>query len=120
MNKFKVGLIFLALLLIHACTVGQGEEINPNPIVTNTPPRGDELTNTDFNILFIGNSLTYVNNLPQLVKDAALLKGITIGTKSIAHGNYALLDHWADGEVQQQVWQRGVEKSDDADSVRRV
>ncbi|MDO5981176.1 SGNH/GDSL hydrolase family protein [Flavivirga spongiicola] len=52
------------------------------------------------NILFIGNSLTYTNNLPLLVKKYAKQKGIEINTKMIAFPNYAIQDHWNDGQVQ--------------------
>lgn len=51
-------------------------------------------------ILFIGNSLTYSNNLPQLVKDEALKSGHEVITEMVAKPNYALMDHWADGEIQ--------------------
>lgn len=53
------------------------------------------------NLLFIGNSLTYTNNLPKLVERNALRNGITVKTKMIAYPNYAIVDHWAEGEVQQ-------------------
>jgi hypothetical protein len=52
------------------------------------------------NVLFIGNSLTYTNNLPELVKKNAKLKGITINIKMIAFPNYAIADHWNEGQVQ--------------------
>lgn len=51
-------------------------------------------------ILFIGNSLTYVNNLPELVVKAGKEKNIPISTKMVAYANYALEDHWNDGEIQ--------------------
>jgi hypothetical protein len=54
----------------------------------------------DINILFIGNSLTYTNNLPELVKKSAKLQGVEINSKMIAFPNYAIIDHWKDGEVQ--------------------
>lgn len=56
--------------------------------------------NSDFNILFIGNSLTFTNNLPLLVKQHAKQKGIEITTKMIAFPNYAIEDHWNDGQIQ--------------------
>ena len=56
---------------------------------------------TALNILFVGNSLTYTNNLPQLVKKYASLKEIDIHTEMIAFPNYAIEDHWNDGKVQQ-------------------
>lgn len=55
---------------------------------------------TEFNILFIGNSLTYSNNLPQLVKKQAKQHSVTVKTKMVAKPNYAISDHWDEGEVQ--------------------
>lgn len=97
MNKFKFVCIFFACIITYGCSDGQ-PELNDDFSTTT-----DNLSNTDFNILFIGNSLTYTNNLPELVKNRAKLKGIIIGTEMIAFGNYALIDHWTDGEVQNQI-----------------
>jgi len=55
---------------------------------------------TEVNILFIGNSLTYTNNLPLLVKKQAKQHGITVNTKTVAKPNYAISDHWHEAEVQ--------------------
>ena len=52
------------------------------------------------NILFVGNSLTYYNNLPKLVKTEARSKGVEINTTMLAKAGYAIVDHWAEGEVQ--------------------
>ena len=57
-------------------------------------------TKTEINILFIGNSLTYSNNLPKLVADYAKLNGIEINTTMIASPNYSIEDHWNEGKVQ--------------------
>ncbi len=54
-----------------------------------------------YNLLFVGNSLTYYNDLPNLVKNKARDRGITVNTNMLAYGNYAIVDHWADGEVQE-------------------
>lgn len=51
-------------------------------------------------LLFVGNSLTYTNNLPALVEAQARKEGRLIGTKLLAFPNYALEDHWRDGELQ--------------------
>lgn len=56
---------------------------------------------TKTSILFIGNSLTYTNNLPILVEDEAKKEGKKVITKIIAHPNYALEDHFNDGKVQE-------------------
>lgn len=44
-------------------------------------------------VLFIGNSYTYVNNLPQMVKDVASSVGDTLLFDSYAIGGYRLQDH---------------------------
>lgn len=54
-------------------------------------------------VLFVGNSLTYTNNLPKLVEAVAKEKDIRIKTKMIAFPNYAILDHWNDGVVQKEI-----------------
>jgi hypothetical protein len=52
-------------------------------------------------ILFIGNSLTYYNDLPQLVAKIGKDSGIEIKAEMVAYANYALEDHWNDGRIQQ-------------------
>lgn len=54
-------------------------------------------------ILFIGNSLTYTNNLPMLVKMEAKQNKIDLTTQMIAHPNYALEDHWVDEQIQPEI-----------------
>jgi PKD domain len=44
-------------------------------------------------ILFVGNSYTYVNDLPQLVKDIALSKGDSVTTDMSAPGGYTFQSH---------------------------
>ncbi len=51
-------------------------------------------------ILFVGNSLTYTNDLPGLVARIGKEKGVMIKTEMLAYPNYALEDHWNDGELQ--------------------
>ncbi len=54
-------------------------------------------------MLFVGNSLTYTNNLPKLVELAFKNQEIKVKTKMLAYPNYALEDHWADGELQKYI-----------------
>lgn len=54
----------------------------------------------DTSILFVGNSLTYTNNLPLLVKKEAASKGIILKVNQLALPNYAISDHLGDGKVQ--------------------
>ena len=44
-------------------------------------------------VLFIGNSLTYTNDLPQTVSDIATQAGDAIRVRTIARPNFAVIDH---------------------------
>ena len=55
------------------------------------------------NVLFVGNSLTYQNNLPELVKKIAASDNVRLSYKMIALPNYALEDHWNDGIVNTEI-----------------
>ena len=51
-------------------------------------------------VLFIGNSLTYSNDMPAIVEalaDSAKVKGLAWGM--IAYPDYALEDHWGQGDA---------------------
>jgi lysophospholipase L1-like esterase len=54
-------------------------------------------------ILFIGNSLTYTNNLPALVAEQAKSKGVHVTPEVLAFPNYALEDHWNEGTLQKRI-----------------
>ena len=63
--------------------------------------RGDGV----IHVLFVGNSLTYYNNLPLMVVDAAAKDGKQFVVETLAFPNYALEDHWLIGRMQQMVCQ---------------
>lgn len=86
MNKTFV--LFLVVMMISSALFSQ-QDLRQN--------------NKKLNILFIGNSLTYTNNLPQLVKKYGKRKGIAMTTKMVAFANYAIEDHWRDGHVKKLV-----------------
>jgi len=49
-------------------------------------------------VLFVGNSLTYVNDLPRTIADMARsVSETTFVHRSVAKPDYALEDHWNDG-----------------------
>ena len=51
----------------------------------------------DVRILFVGNSLTYTNDLPGTVEAVAAAAGLSVGTAMVAQPNFSLEDHWARG-----------------------
>lgn len=91
----RVGIPFLAVLLLLGC---QGSDpVDPDPI-DSTPPK--PLTR----VLFIGNSLTYSNNLPAVLQAlAAAAKVEPFKYEMIAHGGFGLPDHWPRAETHEAI-----------------
>lgn len=54
-------------------------------------------------MLFVGNSLTYFNNLPELVKQIAACEKVEVSYRTLALPNYALEDHWNDKTVIEEI-----------------
>jgi hypothetical protein len=89
--KHSLTTLIFTMLCFYCCACNK----TANNGIDNTP-----VSNADTTLLFIGNSLTYTNDLPQLVANIALLKGSKIKTESLALPNYALIDHLTDGKLQ--------------------
>jgi hypothetical protein len=54
----------------------------------------------DLRILFIGNSLTYVNDLPSLVQHLGRSNSaLAVSVSSVAFPNFSLVDHWDRGDA---------------------
>lgn len=60
-----------------------------------------------FKVLFLGNSYTGVNNLPQLVHDVALSAGDTLIFDSYTPGGYQFIDHSNDAISQNKIMTGG-------------
>ena len=55
-------------------------------------------------VLFIGNSLTYFNDLPELVEHLARDVGDTsLSTTMVAFPNFSLADHWDEGTARREL-----------------
>lgn len=79
---------FLNLLL--ACTIS----------LLSCNNEGDEFFNNDgADILFVGNSLTYTNDMPEMVKQISRAVGKEISVQVYALPNLGLEDHWKEGLV---------------------
>jgi hypothetical protein len=59
--------------------------------------------NAQQRILFVGNSLTYYNDLPGLVKKIAKQDGLSLTVNTISKPNYSLEDHWVEGKVEAEI-----------------
>ncbi|MBL7744248.1 MAG: hypothetical protein JNN00_12295 [Chitinophagaceae bacterium] len=54
-------------------------------------------------ILFVGNSLTYVNDLPALIAELARQDKTIVIYNSFLFPDYSLEDHWKEGKVQAEI-----------------
>lgn len=54
-------------------------------------------------ILFIGNSLTYSNNMPFILEEIGKSFDKKISTKMICKPNYAIIDHLNEGMIQKEI-----------------
>lgn len=80
---------FLVLLLLLVGCLG-----SDGPTA---PPAGGH------HVLFLGNSLTYTNDLARTLSDVAALGGDTIHAEMVAYPNFAIEDHLAAGTAQQAI-----------------
>jgi len=82
--------LFLCLLagLGHPCGT---ETVASRPL----PPPGQ-----GHRLLFIGNSLTYENDLPSIVKALADAAGAEMEAEAVIGPGFALEDHWTNGSAQ--------------------
>ena len=56
-----------------------------------------EVEDGDGGVLFVGNSLTYANDLPEMVRALALASGETLRVGMVANPDWSLEDHWNGG-----------------------
>jgi hypothetical protein len=85
-------MLIFKLLLFFTCLAS----CKPESASSGTPtPR--------IKIMYIGNSLTYSNDLPNLIKELAKQEGIKISSKSITLPNYSFEDHLREGNIQSEI-----------------
>ncbi len=76
-------------------------------LITVLPSRAQVMSSQTLHVLFLGNSYTYVNNLPQLVADMALSTGDTLIYDTNLQGGYTLQNHTNDGTSMNKIRQGG-------------
>jgi hypothetical protein len=69
--------------------------------------RCNAATKDTIRILFVGNSLTYANHLPELIKEIARQDGTAISYTSFLYPDYSLEDHWNEGKVASEIEKGG-------------
>ena len=66
-----------------------------------------ETADKKLKVLFVGNSLTYVNDVPALITELAKQDGSTITYTSFLLPDYSLEDHWNEGKVKSEIEKGG-------------
>ena len=61
----------------------------------------------EYRVLLVGNSLTYTNNLPALLRAVGASQGTPIATESFAAPGGTLIERWNDGHVAEALRSRG-------------
>ena len=117
--RWQIGLVVLALLgLAYGLNVGQqtapDEQLAATPEQQTAPDEQlaanpeQPMSNDSLSVLFIGNSLTYSNDLPALVEALAKATGERrFVYKTVASGGVSLEDHWNQGAVRKTIAQGG-------------
>lgn len=54
-------------------------------------------------LLYVGNSLTYVNELPAIVSGFGSNDNVNITYKSVCYPDYSLEDHWNEGKAKKEI-----------------
>ncbi len=97
MCKFLLSTYMFLFFIIFSFGCSKKSELLSDPMDIKVD---DHFIEAEVNILFIGNSLTYTNDLPKLLKNFAFSKGKKINVTCQCLPNYALIDHWTDGKIQ--------------------
>jgi hypothetical protein len=82
---------FLGVIALAFAVTGASCKKDPTGV------QGGPHTPSGHPVLFVGNSLTYTNNLPEIVARLATQAGDTIDAWSVAYPDYAIIDHIYDG-----------------------
>jgi hypothetical protein len=80
-------LVLAAAMLACGSDPGRITDPEPTPNIPLAPLR----------VLFVGNSLTYYNDLPGMLEDMGSAAGQQIETVDVSQGGFALEDHWNTG-----------------------
>ena len=78
------------LLLFFALTGCSASEVQPEP---------EPIPEGALRVLFVGNSLTYTNDLPGIVEAFGRAGEVPVAVGTIAFPNFSLEDHWVRGDA---------------------
>jgi len=91
--RLRLSLATIILLFSTSCS-DMESRVEPD-IYQSIPSNYEPLPEQGINILFIGNSLTYSNDLPGILQRMLILADVEVGKiESQSLGGYGLPDHW--------------------------
>jgi hypothetical protein len=93
--RLRTRKLVVAVVVVGAlCACDGGTEAT-----TPSPSGGPVPIGPGDGILFVGNSLTYANDLPGMVEGLASAAGVKLQTAQVAYPNYSLADHLRQGDA---------------------
>ncbi len=106
--RSQIWVLLLVAYSFASCSEAEEAPLTPKPNLPKPSVGGETLTacdskrpdDTSIRILFVGNSLTYTNDIPALVAKQGSADGKDVIHETLAFPNYALEDHWNDGKMQ--------------------
>ena len=101
MKQFTLSMTLFLVLILGCSSHQNSTETEERLLHSPLPEKG-------VNVLFIGNSLTYSNNLPLMLERMLLLANIEVGLfewQTLA--NYGLPDHWVRAETRSHMNRKG-------------
>lgn len=108
MNRIRF-LVLTAVMLAPLTVLRAGEPEKPQVAPTGGDAKSETAKGKTLKVLFIGNSLTYTNNLPAMIAALAKAGGQpTLEYETEVPGGCTLEKHWKDGKalkkIQAQAW----------------
>jgi hypothetical protein len=88
MIQVKPVLFFFCFLTLSGCTKASGNNNEGTSLIK---------------IAFVGNSHTYLNDIPSMIKEIGKHDNKKIETTSFTKPDYSLEDHWNEGEVEKEI-----------------
>ena len=86
-----LAILLLSTIVSAGDLVDMQRNTEDNPSVTTTDPTSEE--DNSMRILFIGNSHTYVNDMPAILQEIAASDGWQVEVTMLAHSRFYLLEH---------------------------
>lgn len=115
MSSQAIKLVGWLLLTIFVSCGGKGTPASSTgpPADPGLPPTGPPIPSIPIvdgqpiRVLFVGNSLTQVNDLPMMVSALAAGVGVQVQATDVSQGGYSLEDHWNDRRAPRAIDQGG-------------